>query len=386
VTAAASVGARESVLVNFWYAHPIGHAIEALHFCLGYHIAKPARHIGVVLNAATPVELANLCDFVGGAYPVAYSFGAVDDEPPHLERIPVSWDWVVDDARRYEPRQCAAFPGFARYYDEADAYFKPRLGKGAAGWEPPSYAPHRQLRLALPEHARHRAAELVRGTVRIALMPAGSGPRRVYPSRGSWDLILSALAGIFPEATVALMGKATLDDRTRTTFGRDERQHLARSSDRVVDCFELDLITQLAVVEACDVFVSPHTGFGMAALAVGTPWLTISGGQWPEYFYNRVPFRSVLPDPDRYPCYTGLDGPLPILENDIDGEGPRTPSMTHARVKEDIDRIVAAAAQLVRGRLTYEAALSEHFDNLMRFFKHDRARIWSIDNVHADYV
>ena len=24
------------LLVNFWYAHPVGHAIEALRYCLGY--------------------------------------------------------------------------------------------------------------------------------------------------------------------------------------------------------------------------------------------------------------------------------------------------------------------------------------------------------------
>ena len=44
----------------------------------------------------------------------------------------------------------------------------------------------------------------------------------------------------------------------------------------------------------------------MAALAVGTPWLAISGGRWFEYFFNRVPFRSIIPDTERYPCFTQL--------------------------------------------------------------------------------
>jgi hypothetical protein len=30
---------RERVLVNFFYAPPVGHAIEALHYCLGHHDA-----------------------------------------------------------------------------------------------------------------------------------------------------------------------------------------------------------------------------------------------------------------------------------------------------------------------------------------------------------
>ena len=33
----------ESVLVNFVYAPPVGHAIEALHYSLGYHAADPSR-------------------------------------------------------------------------------------------------------------------------------------------------------------------------------------------------------------------------------------------------------------------------------------------------------------------------------------------------------
>jgi hypothetical protein len=60
--------------------------------------------------------------------------------------------------------------------------------------------------------------------------------------------------------------------------------------------------------------------------------------------------------------------------------------MAHARVKEDLDRIVAAAEDLIDGRVSYVRALSEHFNNLMRFFKGDSTRIWSIDNVHTDYI
>jgi hypothetical protein len=376
----------ESLLVNFWYAQPVGHAIEALHYCLGYHRADPARHISLVLNAATPIELAYLCDFIDRAYAVAFPFGSLQhDGKPDFNRIPASWDWVADDGRRYLPRQRAMFPGFARYYEAADAYFTPRQGRTVAGGEPPTYSRHQHLRLALPEDARIRAAKLVPGGTRIAIMPAGNGSRSRYPSVASWRLLLSAIAASHPEATVILMGRTARDERTSTTMGRDELDQILAFAHRAVACFDLDLLTQLAVVEACDVFVSPHTGFGMAVLAVGTPWLTISGGQWPEYFYNGVPFRSVLPNPDRYPCYTGLD-PLPKIERDTDGEGPRTPSMSYTRIQEDLDRIVAAAGDLIKGRLSYARALEEHFENLMRFYKSDRTRIWSIDSVHAEYL
>ncbi len=62
--------AAERVLVNFFYAQPVGHAVEALHYCLGHHVADPTREIGVVLNAATAVELAGLCPFVAESYAI----------------------------------------------------------------------------------------------------------------------------------------------------------------------------------------------------------------------------------------------------------------------------------------------------------------------------
>jgi hypothetical protein len=54
---------RERLLVNFFYAHNLGHAVEALHYCLGHHRADPTREIAVALNGATAVELADFCPF-----------------------------------------------------------------------------------------------------------------------------------------------------------------------------------------------------------------------------------------------------------------------------------------------------------------------------------
>jgi hypothetical protein len=155
------------------------------------------------------------------------------------------------------------------------------------------------------------------------------------------------------------------------------------SSRRPLDCFDVDLAEQLAVVEACDLFLAPHTGFGLTALAVGTPWLALSGGRWFEYFFNHVPFRSILPDTERYPSFTQL-APAAIVD---DGdEGPRTPSMTRTRIQDDLGRIVAAAAELLRGTLTYEQSLRDYFSELPAALGGDPAAIWSIDSVHRDYL
>ena len=56
------------LLVNHFYAQPVGHAIEALHYANGYHAADPELEIAVALNAATPVELASYCPAVRTAW------------------------------------------------------------------------------------------------------------------------------------------------------------------------------------------------------------------------------------------------------------------------------------------------------------------------------
>ena len=66
-----SVGERRSVLVNFVYCHPVGHAIEALHYCHGYHRADHSLRIGLELNADTPTELAALCPYIDDIYPIS---------------------------------------------------------------------------------------------------------------------------------------------------------------------------------------------------------------------------------------------------------------------------------------------------------------------------
>ena len=151
----------------------------------------------------------------------------------------------------------------------------------------------------------------------------------------------------------------------------------------MLDCFDIGLPEQLAVVQECDLFLAPHTGFGMAALAVGTPWLALSGGRWFEYFFNRVPFRSIIPDPERYAGFTQFDAAAVV--ND-DGDEPRTPSMTAARVRDDLDRIVAAAQELLDGSLTYEQSLRDYFAALVAAYGGDASAIWSIDGVHLAYV
>jgi hypothetical protein len=366
--------ARERVLVNFFYAQQVGHAIEALHYCLGHHAADPEREVAVALNAATPVVLAEWCPFVSAAYAIDHPFVQAGAEPV-LDHVPREWDWVLDDARRHQDSQLELFAGMRQYYAASDAHLVAARGRSVAGASRAGYVPHQQLRLRLP------TSEDLEGGPWIAVMPAGSGERELYPSVASWLAILDALRGALPGARFALIGRLGRDRASSTSIGAADLAELLPAADR--NLFDADLADQLATVEACDVFLAPHTGFGMAALAVGTPWLAISGGRWFEWFFNRVPFRSVIPDTERYPSFSQFD-PLAIAD---DGEdGPRAPSMSRARIREDLDAIVAGAVELVDGRVDYEQALEDYFRDLLRAHRGDPSAIWSIDGIHFPYV
>ena len=373
-----------SLLVNFVYAHPVGHLIEALHACAGYHAADPQLRIGLAVNAASPVELASLCPFIDAVYPVEIDLVDADfDARPALAGIPPEWDWVVGDGRGAQADQRRYFPGMARYYDECHRYFQSARHIGYAGAVPPYYQRGGHFRLPLPTAERAEADRLLgQGRPRIAVLPGGSGPRAHYPSVASWELILDSLARRFPGAAICLTGKLRSDGRTSTTVDSAEFDRLARRVENPVVALDLPIVRQLAVVAACDVLVSPHSGFGMAALAVGTPWLSIAGNKWQEYYFNGTPFYSVLPDRHRFPCYNGMAPDPPLVEDD----GPRSPSMCADRVRADLGAITEAAALLVERRLDYETALTDHVRRLLDFYGGDPKMVWSVDEVLAPVV
>jgi hypothetical protein len=373
------------LLVNFWYAHPVGHAIEALRYCLGYHTGDGDLEVSVLLNGATATELGACCPFVRHTYSVDYVdfLGRMGNPEAALRPVPRDWDYVLDDQRSRQPDQLELAPGLRAYYQAAHRHFRPRVRHGTTGSEPPAYVPHQRLELQLPEELRERArAGLGEAPVRIALMPAGSSEPARYPSTASWELIVRALAEQFPEAVFCLVGKLERDGRTATSATRAGFERIAAAAPRAVFAVDEPLLEQLAYVESCSFFLSPHTGFAMAALSVGTPWLALSGGPWHEWFFNGVPFYSVVPDTRRYPAFTQF-APQP---DQLEDDGPRTPSMSRARFEEDLPELLEAARVLVEGRLSYEESIRRYFARLLAAYGGDASRIFSFDDIHLSYI
>jgi hypothetical protein len=333
--------------------------------------------ISLALNAATPTELADCCPFVEQVYAVEYTDfvrGSGDPEAA-LAGVPRDWDYVLDDARSEQAAQ-QQFVGLRRYYAASRCHFRARVAHGFTGTEPPAYAPHGQLRLELPARRELGAA------VSIAVLPAGSSERSRYPSPRSWELILRALADALSGAVFCFVGKLARDRRTATSLARGDFDRLIAAVPHAVDCVDQPILEQLAFVEACDLFVSPHTGFGCAALAVGTPWLCLSGGPWHEWLFNGVPFYSVLPDTERFPCFTWMDRAPPLVDDD----GPRTSSMSRARIEQDLPELLDAARLLVERRQPYEDALARYFPRLLGAYGGDRSRVFSFDRIHERYI
>ena len=188
------------------------------------------------------------------------------------------------------------FEGLRRYYEAAGKHFRGRLSVGVAGRAPPAVRPAPRLRLELPEREREAARTELDGRRSIAVMPAGSGARRLYPSPTSWLLDPRRARAAVPRCGFharrpARRRRRAHHQRDRARRGRPPARLAAARGRRVRPAAP----RATRPGRGGGIFVSPHTGFGFAALAVGTPWLTLSGGDWHEYFFNGVPFHSVLP-------------------------------------------------------------------------------------------
>ncbi len=380
-----------TLLVNGFYAGAVGHAVEMLHRALGYHLADPQRRVSLLLNADTATEIAGLAPFLDGSFtvrhPIVETCGNMRASDLAFARVPAGWDVVVDDHRRGEAWQTDVFPGLGEYYAASDRRLRAREVRVVHGDPRVPYRPGGQLRLGVPDCARvaaeRRLAAGEGGERRpvIVVMLSGSSERARYPSVRSWLTIMDALTRLDCGPRLVLLGKSIQDGRTRSTLNPGELRELLAHRSAPLDAFDLPFVDQVAILQAADLFLAPHTGFGLVALAAGTPWLSISGGPWFEWFFNRVAFRSVLPDTHRYPSFT-LTGDLDQIED----EGPRQPAMSYQRIREDLDRICLAAKELLAGEVSYEQAMRDYVPALVDALDGDRSRVFSNDGLHVPYL
>ena len=375
------------ILVNHVYYSPVGHVVEAIRYARGFHDANPGSEVHVALSDGAPWELCAGAPWIAGVYriPVADP-GSCDLSVPEMPR---EWDYIVDnnlmaledehsdllvrpDEYESPPRGWEEEATIA-YYARTDAELTARKGRGVLfpdmtlprelGYDPGAHAT-----LEVPAESRV-VCRALRPRRADDLHPAGGlGARGPVPSRRELDRRHRRAPRAIPDRPLLPDRNARQRDRhrhlTTTRYHDDGLARILASGDDLVDCYDIGLWHQVALLEACDLLVSPHSGFSFLASCVGTPWLTISGGNWPEFFFNGVPFYSVLPDNPDYP-YVGA--------YDYDYDGPTIPDMRHERLLARVPDLLAGAAFLLDPATTYQDALIRHRANVGRArIRHDR--------------
>jgi len=374
---------KKTLLVNFNYFAPVGHCVEALRYTLGYHKANPSFEISLILNKHTPYFLADLCPWIKKTYTVdlPWDLPANKVNKKLFDHIPKEWDYLASDARSKNTDYCPE--PFFTYYQKINQHLKIKEKKGYCGDDSISYLPNQQLIFDLPkDNLKFAKKKTIKSKVKIGLIFAGHGEQEYNPSLKSWEKIIKALFQKYPDLSIYLFGRIKRNDKGTLTAGvwKNDVQNFLKKFPKTVNCFDIGLLNQLSIAKECDVFISPHTGFAFAVLCVGTPWLTISGTEWAEYFYNNIPFYSVLPDCNKYPCYRGM---LKKCQENLKNK-KRVLCMTEERIQKDLPEILKASDILIDKKWDFDTCIKNHLGKLKKS-SGIPDWVYSFDNIYREF-
>lgn len=352
----------------------MGHVVEALKVARGIVAATDGLRVSIAVNASAPFEVARYCTWLDQCFAVEVQDWSDAWLLPRLsDTLPLEWtyvldvDWILFDlAGRNRPDRDEQ--GILNFHHATRQGLSVRTSHGTLfpyqhpdvlmKWDHPElmvpYDPEARLRFDLNVERDCRENGQFHPEKRdFCIMLAGSGPTFLYPSEHSWVEILTALHDSFPNARFFLTGVSNGRRGGTTTqgFNSGDVTRISRRVPGVIDAYDIGLDNQLKLLARCGTFVSPHTGFGFLASCVGTPWLTLSGGNWPEYFFDGVPFYSVLPDNPDYP-YKGT------AEQHV--SSGRIPCMQPEALRRKLPEMVEAAMLLRSSAFTYREALELH--------------------------
>jgi hypothetical protein len=358
-----------TILLSYLCRAFVGHSVEALRYTRGLAEANPGMEVHLALSDRCVPEIAEGCPWITKVHPIRLADLERSDEPSVLADLPKEWDYIIDDLTivhetdDLDPalldREAIAL---RRYYRLTAGILSARAGRGALSPamrlpEGLGYQPQARVRLSVPTPARAAAGRYAHTGRKICVLLGGSFSYQWYPDVSSWVAILTALRDGLEDPRFYLTGvRQPRDGQTRTAGYTDgDVATVLDSGPNLVDCYDIGFWNQVALMESCDLVLAPRTGFAALALCVGTPWLTISGGDWPEYFFNGVPFYPVLPDDPHYP-YRAHRYP----EDTPD----KIPGMRPDILERKIPEIVEAARLLLDPGFTYERAVERYRDNI----------------------
>ena len=356
---------KNKLLLNWLYYRPVGHVVEALKRTKGYYDANKGIELYLLLNADSPIELAEACHWVKKVYPVSLQeIWKQGEKAKSLKAVPQTWDYVIHDER---------IKHFRRGWDEKNLikaqltlqkHLKARIKEGYTDKHILPYKPNPKITLPIPAKAREFIKRHEHSGPAISVMLGGSAGDTQSPSVETWLKICKALFEEIPNLKIYFTGVTrSINGRTNTIdFSLDDVKYLENHLPNAESAYNIGLWNQLALIQKCNIFLSPHTGFGFLPPLVGTPWLALSNCRWPEYIFNGIKFYSVLPE-----C-----GSYPALEDTKHGCGrllaqnKRALCMTDKLLTKKIPEIIRAAKLLLDPDFTYKKAVQLHLRKIKK--------------------
>jgi hypothetical protein len=360
-----TVHMRQRLLINWVYYQPVGHAIEAYRLAQAFRNANPDFEIAVAVNAQSGPELGTCVRAIDWVYPVTIEQAtSPSGAATALASIPREWDYLYSDPRQCAPMGLVALDFIA---EAVRTTFRARMVNN--GWTVPDGYPrlqHSALAFELPSAAREFAARFLgrHTTTRISLLLGSSSYACRTPSVTFWRQLIRALSAEFAGAEIVLLG--ALKPGRSTTFGVDQHTiaQLVHEFPQVHNAFDVGLLNQLAIAQRCQLHISPHTGMSFAVQCVGVPWLVLSGGEMHEASLNGVPFVSIYPACDRYPCGPWFHPVKNVMLPECrERQAQNQPflCMSDDRLTSMLPAILHAAHLLVERKLSYLDCVRTHY-------------------------
>lgn len=386
------MNSKKKLLINSLYYRPVGHVVEALKYARGYYEANKNIDIYLLLNANSPIELANSYHWIKKTYPVSLlEVCKKGEKATCLRKIPKTWDYIISDSRVRD---------FKKGWDEDDLIytqqilqkiFKANIARGYTiivhtGLNPNKeykkqiipYSLNPQLSLSIPREFLQHVKKYKYYGSKICIMLGGSAGANQSPTVEIWQEICQSLFDNIPNLKIYFTG-ITKNVKGRTTtndFTLKSIDSLVRKLSNAENCFNIGLWNQLALIRSCDLFLSPHTGFAFLAPIIGTPWLTISGCRWHEYLFNHIPFYSILPECGYYPSQNETKkGCGKLLSED-----KKSICMQDSLLRNKIPEIIKGAKLLLSKEFTYRKAINLHLNKIKKP-PYDPKRFFFFDGI-----
>jgi len=362
---------KKKLLINWLYYRPVGHAIEPLKITRAYFLANKNLEIYLILNADSPVELAMACPWIKKVYSVSLKeVKESGKQAKSIQQIPKKWDYISIDnrARHFNPDYDDV--DLINAHKILDKHLIAKIDRGyveQSGYHKSSILPiipNPKITLPIPQKAKEFAKQFKHRGPKICIMLGGSAGAKQSPSIDMWLKICLALFKSIPNLKIYFTGVSKSNNgRTDTSdFSLEKINLLKNKLPNAEIIYDVGIWNQIAFIATCDIFISPHTGFAFIPPLVGTPWLEIATCRWPAYFFNDLPFYSVLPKCGSYPSMMDKDKKC----NKLLDKGKKAICVSDELLEKKISEIVKGAKLLLDKNFTYDKAVALHLKKIKK--------------------